>query len=67
MDESVYAGMKELEDSIENPEQYYFWSLLSPKVSSNESDYGEYDTPNNDIENFLISLEKRMDRWEKVK
>ena len=67
VDASIYLDMDELKNTVENPSQYYFWSLLDHTISSNESDYDAvYDTQNNDIEKFFLKLEKKMDIWEKV-
>ena len=66
-DESIYKEMKELKDNIENPEQYYFWSLLDPKISTNELDYDAiYDTKDNAIENFFLKLQEEMKTWKKM-
>ena len=67
VDTSIYKDMEELKNVVENPEQYYFWSLLDHTISSDEYDYDAvYDTKNKDIEKFFLKLDGKMKIWEKV-
>ncbi len=54
--EDHYADMETLKASIENPEQYFLWSLLEPGHSPNIADYQFFDDDGK-IARFIESLE----------
>ena len=60
--EEVLEGMlhfaKSLEEKGLNPEEFFLWNLLNTNKNIPEYNGQDFDTPDGEIEKFIMSLEK---------